>query len=456
MGQLKTHDYVLMGIDLFPGSRIMYDERDELARSMGLSALTIRRSLTDLKKEGAIIKIKEEGRQYFQMTIKGMEEAKALHSLISSHYFTPPRHGVPSSIKLVDVLDLIGNPFFKAFLLKLYFEKDEFDLVDTLKTFEVLEKETSIYNLFEKIEIFQGSSGMPNFVHSFIEASLVGVGENELKNPEAREKKSIEVLLLEADMKVVRGNFNEALSLYDSVIRKPGLPQELWFVANIGRVRTLGKMGLREEWEKALEETRRTTENRIVHAFLNQMEADLLGIVGDHERAKELFEKAIGTFRYYRYQIFLSIAYNNYGILMFNMEMYDEAERYWKKAKRFASRCKSRYNEANATTNLASIMRIKGDLEGARRFLENAKKTYLFLNNLESISVLEYNVSLIHLAEGDLDLAIDLFNRSCFITFPLLSEYHREERFLVFKREAEKHKYTPLRRGPKYDLVYIG
>ncbi|MGA1866027.1 MAG: hypothetical protein ACMUFK_01005 [Thermoplasmatota archaeon] len=455
MGQLKTHDYVLMGIDLFPGSTILYDERDELATSMGFSALTIRRALTDLKKGGFIVKKKEEGKHYFRMTKKGKEKVNDLHSLISSYYLTPPRHGVPSSIKLVEVLDLIGSPLFKGFLLKLYFEKDEFDLVDTLKTFEVLEKETSIYNLFEKIEIFQGSSGMPDFVRSFIDATLVGVDEEGLKGGEGREKKSIEVILLEADMKAVRGNFNDALSLYDSVILTPGLPQELWFVASIGRIRTLGKMGLRSEWEKSLEQTRRTTENRIVHAFLNQMEADILGIIGDYERAKALFEKAIGTFRYYKYLIFLSIAYSNYGILMFNREMYDEAESYWKKAKRYASRCNSRYTEANATTNLASIMRIKGDLAGARRCLENARRTYMSLNNLESISVVEYNVSLILLAEGDMDRAIDLFNRSCFTTFPLLSEFHREERFVVFKREAEKHKYTPLRRGPKYDLVYM-
>ncbi|MBN1389344.1 MAG: tetratricopeptide repeat protein [Candidatus Thermoplasmatota archaeon] len=456
MGGFTTHEYVILGIRLFPDSRIEYDKREELARSLGLSFLTVRRAMTDLKKSGDIMKTKEGDITYFMITEEGMKKAETLHTELGKHFFTIEEHGVPVSIKLLDVLYLIHGPLFRVFLMKLYFERDSFDLMNTLKTFEMLEKETSIYNLFEKIEIFHDSPGMPNFVHSFMDATMFGMDENERMAREGPMMTNIGALLLEADMKLLRGMFKEALSLYNSIIQKPGLPQDLWFIASIGRIKTYGRMGLKEEWEKAFDETRKVTDNRIVHGFLNQMEADLLGITGEHERAKVLFEKAIGTFRYYKYPVFLTIAYNNYGILMFNKEMYSEAERMWLKAKRYAFQSNSRYMWANVATNLASIMRIKGDLVRARKYLENVKMIYNILNTPESLSVVEYNISLIYLSEGKMDKAISLFNRSCFTTFPLLSEFHREERFQVFKREAERHKYTPLRRGPKYDLVYIG
>ncbi|MGA1820230.1 MAG: hypothetical protein ACMUHU_04390 [Thermoplasmatota archaeon] len=456
MGQLSTHDHILLGIRLLPDSRLAYADREELGRSLGFSFLTVRRSITDLKKSGYIIKEKEGKKTFFRITKEGMEKANELYSDISNLYFTTQRHRVPASIRLVEVLNLINNPFFKPFLLKMYLEKDHFDLLDTLRTFEMLRKETSIYNLFEKIDIFHGSPGLPNFTHSFMESTLFGIEAGEQDPNMAPISKNIEVTLIEADIKAVRGELEEALYLYQSVLQKPDLPQELWFIASIGRIKTYVRMGLREEWEKALDETRRLTDNKIVHGYLNQVEADMLGVLGDHEKARTLFEKAIGTFLHYHYPIFLSITYNNYGVLMFNMEMYDDAEKLWKKGKRYASECGNKYTEVSITINLASITRLKGDLKKARQYLENIKGECLSLNSLEMLSSVEYNLSLIELSEKNFREAIELFNKSCFETYPLLSEVLIEERYVVFKREAEKHKYTPLRRGPKYDLAYIG
>ncbi|MGA1792525.1 MAG: tetratricopeptide repeat protein [Thermoplasmatota archaeon] len=456
MGYLTTHDYILLGIRLLPNSSLGYDDREELGRSLGFSFLTVRRSLTDLKKNDCIIKEKEGTKAYFKITDEGMKKAEELYSDISNLYFTPQRHGVPTSIRLTEVLKLINDPFFKPFLVKLYFEKDIFDLMDTLKTFEMLKKETSIYNLFEKIDIFHGSQGMPNFTHSFIKATMFGLNENRKWTKENPSEGNIQVLLLDADLKARRGDLEEALSLYRTILQKPNLPQELWFIGILGLVKTYGRLGRRNEWEKALEETRRQTDNKIIHGYLNQIEADLLATIGDYDRAKILFEKAIGTFRHYNLPLFLSITYNNYGILMFNREMYDEAERIWKKGKRYGSESGNRFSTVPTDINLASIIRIKGDLEKARKYLEDAKDLCISQNNIEMLSSVEYNISLIMISEGNFEEAIELFNRSCFDTYPLLSEDYREERLAVFKREVEKYKYTPLRRGPKYDLVYMG
>ncbi len=455
MDHLSTRDLVLLVIRLFPRSRLQYVDREELARSLGLSFITIRKTLTELKKDGGIIKEKIPGSDIFSLTEDGMKSSDELMKDLNNFFFTPSAHNVPSSIKLVEVLKLINNPFFKGFLIKLFFSRDIFDLIETLKTFEMLEKETSIYNLFDKMEIFQRSTSMQDFIHSFMETTLFGMEDHDGMEIEDLKGKDVYSLLLEADMDVVKGNVNEGLAAYNSLVTMSDIPEDIWFMANIGIIKTNGRLGRRQEWEKVLNETREATKSSMAHGYLNQIEADLLGTAGELERAMALFERCIGTFRHYNYPIFLSIAYNNYGILMFNREMYDDAEKLWKKAKRNASQGGSSHMEAIALTNLASIMRSKGEISKAKRYLDRARKTYLSLNNFESLSALEYNVSLILLAEKEFEKSIEMFNRSMFKTYPLLSNDRREERLSFFRMEAEKFKYTPQEKGAKYDLVYI-
>jgi tetratricopeptide (TPR) repeat protein len=241
---------------------------------------------------------------------------------------------------------------------------------------------------------------------------------------------------------------------YDEILCMEDVPQDIWFISSVGKIKTLGKMGNRKDMNEALERTRRSVTNKMALAYLVQIEADILGIEGEVESAKQLFERCIGTFRHFHHPLFLSIAYNNYAIVMFNDEKYKDAEKLWKQAKRSALEAGSKYQEAIVLTNLASIMRQQNRFTTARKYLERAQKTHSSMNNLEKLSDVEFNFSLLYMEEGDLESSKAMFNRSMFTTFPFLSEAQRKERLNVLTREAEKLKYTPIKNGQNYSFVY--
>jgi tetratricopeptide (TPR) repeat protein len=456
MGQLSTSDLVLLVIGEMPERRIQENDLEDISIALGRSIITLKRSITYLKKKDLLMKSREHNTSVFTITEDGISKVDEIRSRLDNLYLVPERHNIPVAIKLVNVLNLINNPFFRVFLLNLFFERREFDLLYTLKTFELLENETSIYNLFENVKIFQNPTGISNFVHSFMDSTLFGIEREEEIQETNRVKRGYEVLLLEAQIKVSQGEFTEGLDRYNEILKMPDIPPDVWFITCVGKIKTLANMGKRKEMNQVLEETRYLINNKMAIAYLNQIQADILGIEGDFKNAKCLFNKCIGTFRHYNHPLFLSIAYNNYGILMFNREKYSEAEKLWKQAKRYALEGESSYQDAIVQTNLSSIERLKGDLKKAKKHLVNARKIYKDLNNLENISDLEFNISLIHLSEENMDQAIELFNRSMFETFPFLSDIRREERLNVFTREAKKYKYTPSWNGSKYDLIYIG
>lgn len=453
MGQLQTPDLVLLAISQYSDGKVPYGEREELARTIGRSSITLKKILTSLKKLDLIRKSKSYDGMSFELTENGDERLAGIVQELENYYFTPERHFIPHPVRLIDVINTINSLSYRIFLTNLYFSKDSFDLLETLDTLKLLENETSIYNLITSESMFDAPVGISNFVHSFMDSTMYGTGVDLNENSE---QSNYEVLLIDANLRVSRGQLEEGLELYNNVLTMSHLPQDIWFIAVVGKIKTLAKLERGEEMEKVLYETRRAIDNKMALAYLNQIEADILEIAGDLEGAGSLFEKCIGTFRYFNHPIFLSIAYINYGILMFNEERYDDAERLWKQAKRFAMEGGSDYLHAIALTNLASIMRRKGEVKKARKNLEEARKTHSKMKNLEKLSDIEFNVSLLHLSEGEFDSAIEILNRSLLSTYPFLTGDQKNERISVFTRESKKFKYTPKWNGSKFDLIYNG
>jgi len=93
-------------------------------------------------------------------------------------------------------------------------------------------------------------------------------------------------------------------------------------------------------------------------------------------------------------------------------------------------------------------------IDKARKNLEKVRKICERTNNLEKLSDVEYNISLLYLSKGDLKSAIETFNKSILHTYPFLSKDMIKERVSFFKRESEKHKYPLQWDGSKFKLTY--
>jgi tetratricopeptide (TPR) repeat protein len=451
MGQIPTRDLVLLGISYHPEGVLPIEEREELGTVLGRSQITIKKNLTSLKKDGLISKRKELGRSFIEVTEEGEKRLTSIDEELNHHFFTPEHHFIPRPVRLMDILNTINDHWVRLFMTNLFFSVTDFDLIETLNTFELLSKETSIYKLLESDVMFDGASNISNFVHSFMESTLYG--QSEVNKDEEREW-NIESLVLEADNRIIRGELDQGLELYQNILEMENLSQDIWFIATVGRIKTLPKMGRYDEMNIVLEDTRKSITNKMALAYLNQIEADILEMEGETERARVLFERSIGTFRHFNHPVFLSIAYNNYGILMFNSDRYDEAEKLWRKSRRCALEGNCEHMALTALGNLASIMRLKGDFQRAQDYLDEASSSYEKMNNLEMLAGIEYNRALLTLSMNEFDRSIELFNRSLFEIYPLVSDLTREERLEAYTKEAKKYKYTPSWNGSFFNLTY--
>jgi DNA-binding MarR family transcriptional regulator len=198
MGQFSIGDLILYALGISPLGKIGSEDKDDLAIAMGRSKITITRAISELKKRDLITKERYHTKSYFSITPKGRSEMKKVESSLSDLYLTTERHRVPSTIKMVSVLNLINNPLFKVFLINLYLSRENFDLLDTLKTFEILDNDTSIYNLFQGTDVFQARSSLSNFVHSFIGSTLYGIKKDALDDDLRTNKRIYETMLINA------------------------------------------------------------------------------------------------------------------------------------------------------------------------------------------------------------------------------------------------------------------
>ncbi|MFO8052000.1 MAG: tetratricopeptide repeat protein [Thermoplasmatota archaeon] len=451
----RTQMIITSAFGYLPGFRVSESELEDLAFSLDRSLLTVKKNLTHLKKLNIVVKRKIKYDFHYLLTDKGKTELESIMNFFNDQYFTPARHNISNSLKLTDVIDLVKDPFFKIFLVDKFFKKKKFDLMDTLDTFGLVEDETTVFNLIHKGRIFKMRDSMPNLARSMMASSLYSYGLEEIKNLGEWDEGSYEALLLRGELLNQRGRFQESLDLFEAVLSLRNVPQDIWFIANVGKIKALEGLDDEEGIEELFKQLRNTLTNKIGLAYLNQLEGDILSTRGEYDRSKKLFEKSIMTFHHYYYTQFLAVSYNNYGVLYFNMEDYDEAERMWIIAKRYAIESENEYLIALINSNMASILRWKHNYAKSERLIKETEDIFKEQYNLEKLSGSEYIRSLLLLSKGDVEESFELFERS-FQTFPLLSEQKRKERIKVYSREAERLKYALIQNGRKIGMVYKG
>ncbi|MFW3146387.1 MAG: hypothetical protein ACMUIE_06210, partial [Thermoplasmatota archaeon] len=267
---------------------------------------------------------------------------------------------------------------------------------------------------------------------------------------------SFDGLLVKGELMIQRGEFFESMNLFNTILSMKNVPQEVNFIANIGKIKSLHGLNKIEDMRELINYLKKTIDNKLAIAYIKEIEADILSMRGNYKEAEVLFKSSIKTFHHYNYQILLCISYGNYGILLFNMARYDDAEKAWIQAKKFAIESNNSLLAANVNPNLASIMRIKKDFNKSEKLLKEAENIFKELNNLEKLSNVEFNRSLLLLSMGQLIESFHLFEKSLNDTYPLIPESMKGERINIYKRELENIKYTLNQNGQKIELVYNG
>jgi tetratricopeptide (TPR) repeat protein len=190
---------------------------------------------------------------------------------------------------------------------------------------------------------------------------------------------------------------------------------------------------------KLLDDIKGDVENSVMLAYLKQVKGRILSDLGPSEEVINLLDSAVRSFELQGIPLLCCIAYNNRGVYYFRKLMFDRAEEDWNKAMRYARRAGSYYSEGVIRCNLADIEAQRKHFEKSSEHLKKAREIFSERGDLEGISLVEHNASIMFLEKGDLQSALDHFILSEKVADPLPTRIEKMERRNNFLRSARKN-----------------
>jgi tetratricopeptide (TPR) repeat protein len=158
-----------------------------------------------------------------------------------------------------------------------------------------------------------------------------------------------------------------------------------------------------------------------------------------------LLDSAVRSFELQGIPLLCCIAFNNRGVYFFRKLIFDRAEEDWNKAMKYAKKAGSYYSEGVIGCNLADIEAQRKNFEKSARHLEKAREIFMERSDLEGLSLVEHNASIMFLEKGDLDTALHHFVLSEEVAYPLPTKIEKMERRNNFLRSARENN-LPLHR----------
>jgi tetratricopeptide (TPR) repeat protein len=399
--------------------------REQISGSLIVKPSTINVYLSNLTSQDLINRKTRRYVEYpldtIQITAKGkvLVEDTILEKIKKIH-FTPERHFIDSCISFTDLSEMISNPLDKVFLLSLYNKMYNFDLFSYISNIQSLKDDSKLQKI-----ISDRTNDYDNFLSALYNVSLYGKDvQTRLKNPEFLSDFNTEALIIQAESYLKKGDFKNSEKLYRSLLtidRK--LTQNQWFLINIGIVNILRKMENYNEVMEMLDHLEKETKDKRFHCYIKQIKAYEIGLRGDYDKSVSLFNNVINSSFKIGNPLLTDICYANRSVIHFIRTEYESAERDWITAIDYARKARSRYSEGKNLGNLADIEILKGNLETAWKYLDEAETIFFDLEDHEGISMIAFNKGFYYLAEKRLDMALKEFERFRTIAQPLPGPY---------------------------------
>ncbi|MGA1822357.1 MAG: tetratricopeptide repeat protein [Thermoplasmatota archaeon] len=444
MGILKD-ELILYSISLLedddrPSIKV---DKSTFSSVLNIAESTLNVYLSHLRRSGDIERIKKKHsrdiRETVRITHAGKKRTDIILQKIDREMFTPERHNLPTCISVTTVLDRINDPLEKIFSLSLYNMSKRFDFNLLIQTMRTAKVDSSVVNVISNITE-KTKENRENLMETFFRCSYIGnVFTDKIDDVEVdRDDPDMMLLMAEAACKQCR--VEESKSLYEYILSpKMHLSDTQWFIASCGLALVTSKMGDIEGSIEMFEDIRNRTDNSVLKAYTRERTARILTTTGDYEGAEELFRSCIASYRSFGIPILQAMGHNNYGILLFCRGDLERAEKEWISARKHARESGSRYLEGPALGNLASIEREKGNLDECEKLLSRYKDCFKNVYDIEGESYLNFNYSLLYLARGDREKALEYFHRFSTIAYPSPSPLEREIMLNVFLENAEKN-----------------
>jgi tetratricopeptide (TPR) repeat protein len=433
--RIGTSDIILYHLDNRINGRFPYSDLDKLSTILGRSRKTLINHISGLKGSGYIEIENSIGRKELIISENGKKRCINIKESFNDFYLTRERHGISKDMRLTSLMDRFKNQDFKTFFLSLVLRKKKFDLASTLKGLGMIENDTTAFMIFEKPESIRPPQEV--FSSAFYNYTYIG-GQNPSDDFTLSDCKGA---LVHCETLRRKGEYQNALGLYKSIISRVDITSSIWFMANIGVVYCLKRMQDPIRAISHLKKTEKRLDENLKKAYLKAVKADIFILLGDVKKADRLFRSSISTFEHYKHPLLLFIGYNNWGILRYNSERYDEAKSMWKKARTYANEARSDFAKALVLCNLSSLDSLEYNLDDAWKKLKKAESIYNGLGDLEGLSLVEYNKAIFFMESRKIDDSFQHYIKSFQIASPLPFELERNERIRQFNVRMMRNTY---------------
>ncbi|MBN1389455.1 MAG: hypothetical protein JXA22_02320 [Candidatus Thermoplasmatota archaeon] len=434
-------ELILLSHHFSKNNRIRYDMKEDVSAAIGIEPSTYEHHMIELIKMGLIERSREHNEKYVGLTENGMKRMKDIIEELKGKYFTALDHSIPYDVPVFDIIERIKDPLHRLFLVSLFKKRRKFDLIDTIESFSIIDRETSIHRLVTEYEFFD-TSDKYHPINDFMKLSFHRFSRNR-KDPQMDIDEFPEGSVVHADVCLRSGRVQVAQEIYERILNNKDITRDLWFISNAGLIRSLFRTNRSSEAISLITELEKRIDDKLPLAYLKLLHADYLSTIGNFDEASSLFKSCIGTFSHFHCPELLALAYNNKGCHYYAMGDFVEAEKAWNKGRMHCQEAKCEYTKALLLTNLASISRYKSNHGSCKQKLKNASLLFEKHSILEGLSVVEYNRTLLYISMKDMDKAISHYRESIRVAYPLPPTHQVDERKKLLFREMERLKYTP-------------
>jgi tetratricopeptide (TPR) repeat protein len=425
--------------------------KENLSNILDISSGTLDIYLLKSKNKGFLIRKKKKFPRSLsdslELTKEGRKEAVKIREKIGKEFLTPENHNIHSMVPLDLFLDRILDPLEEILFLTLYHSIRSFDLQSYLQMMKDLREDSNMVRILSDLQEEPEHPGLP-VAGTFFRACFFGDISPEAFLDEEGGYGNVFNLLLVAEANQKQGRLEQARTIYDHLLSgKLNLTENQWVIAKTGLGLTYHKEGNNIKAIEMVRSVIEDCENKIMKAYGNQVLARIYSSMERLDEALDLYNYVVRSFDHHGIPLLSCIAYNNRGVAFYRKNDFDRAMIDWQKSIKLAKRSKSSYSEAAILTNIADIESYRGNMETGIKLLERSRSIYEQFNDLEGISGVEFNLSLVLLDMKKLDEAIEHFKIGQEIAFPLPSPYERKEREDYFFIRAGDNGFTDLDRS---------
>lgn len=427
---LKNQELILFALNevLLEKNKNLTLTLESFANILNVKEESLKVYLSSLSKEGFI----ERDRKHFQnniiekiiITEKGYEKIKYIDYILKKSVFTPENHGIDKVWSFFDLYNKYNNIFEKIFILTLFVKLKKFDLNTFINNFDIIKDGRTLSRIFN--EHFCLSKMKPgSYGKEIMKMSIYGLDNKEQIIENQNCKFDVDTSIIIAESSRRRGEFEVAMRQFQDLLSsRYSLNENQWFQVQLNLICLKYENGDCSSIRNDLEKLSSQTSDTILSAYLLEMEGMVEYFEKNYDKAVKKISSSIRSFHKFDEKFFLSISYNNRGVVYFNLEKYYFADKDWRKALKYAQSIKNKYCESIIYPNLADIEINRNNFQKANRYLDKADKLLDELGIFKGKEAVEFNRSLLYLKMGNLRSALEHFHASENITpsFPTPKE----------------------------------